>query len=59
MQHLPDEGDSFGAAGREHERSIYNDAAFFLAMAIADDALFGIHVSMIFGSRRFLWARTS
>jgi hypothetical protein len=28
---------------------------FFLAMAIADDALFGIHFSTIFGSRRFLW----
>jgi hypothetical protein len=25
----------FGAAGREHERSIYSDAAFFLAMAIS------------------------
>ncbi|KAL2440885.1 hypothetical protein ABEF95_008226 [Exophiala dermatitidis] len=31
----------FGAAGKEHERFIYNDAAYLLAMAIADGALFG------------------
>jgi hypothetical protein len=32
---------SFGAAGKEHEKFIYNDAAFLLAMAIAVGALFG------------------
>ena len=32
---------SFGAAAKEHERLFYNDAGFLLAMAIADDALFG------------------
>ena len=31
----------FGAAGKEHEKFVYNDAAFLLAMAIADGALFG------------------
>lgn len=31
----------FGAAGKEHDMSVYNDAAFLLAMAIADDVLFG------------------
>lgn len=30
----------FNAAGREHEKFIYNDAAFLLIIAIADDALF-------------------
>lgn len=33
---------SFGAAGKEHEKFIYNDAAFLLTLAIADNALFGI-----------------
>jgi Protein of unknown function (DUF3435) len=32
---------SFGAAGKDHEKFSYNDAGFLLAMAIADDALFG------------------
>ena len=32
---------SFGAAGRENEKFIYNDAAFILHLAIADRALFG------------------
>ena len=32
---------SFGAAAKEHERFFYNDAGFLLAMAIADNALFG------------------
>jgi Protein of unknown function (DUF3435) len=31
----------FGAGGKEHDKFIYNDAAFILAMAIADGALFG------------------
>ena len=31
----------FGAAAKEHEKLFYNDAGFLLAMAIADDALFG------------------
>jgi hypothetical protein len=31
----------FNTAGREHEKFIYNDAAFLLVMAIADGALFG------------------
>jgi Protein of unknown function (DUF3435) len=29
------------SAGKEHEKFIYNDAAFLLAMAIADGVLFG------------------
>ena len=33
---------SFGAARKEHEKFIYNDAAFFLPLAIADNALLGI-----------------
>jgi hypothetical protein len=32
---------SFGAATKDHERLFYNDAGFLLAMAIADNALFG------------------
>ncbi|KAN0069234.1 Protein of unknown function (DUF3435) domain containing protein [Elaphomyces granulatus] len=32
---------SFGAAAKDHGRLFYNDAGFLLAMAIADDALFG------------------
>ena len=32
---------SFGAAAKEHEKLFYNNAGFLLAMAIADDALFG------------------
>lgn len=32
---------SFGAAAKDHERLFYNDAGFLLAMAIADDAIFG------------------
>jgi Protein of unknown function (DUF3435) len=35
----------FGAAAKEHGKLFYNDAGFFLAMAIADDALFG-HTSL-------------
>ena len=31
----------FGTAGREHDRFIYDDAAFLLTMAMADKALFG------------------
>jgi hypothetical protein len=31
----------FNSAGKEHGKFIYNDAAFLLAMAIADGALFG------------------
>ena len=31
----------FGAAGKEHEKFVYNDAAFLLATAVADGALFG------------------
>ncbi|KAJ4507488.1 hypothetical protein HRR83_004066 [Exophiala dermatitidis] len=31
----------FGAAAKDHERLFYNDAGFLLAMAIADNALFG------------------
>jgi hypothetical protein len=31
----------FGSASREHEKFIYTDAAFLLAMAVADGALFG------------------
>ena len=33
---------SFGAAGSEHEKFIYNDAGFLLIMAIADNALYGL-----------------
>jgi hypothetical protein len=32
---------SFGAAAREHKQLFYNDAGILLAMATADDALFG------------------
>lgn len=32
---------SFGAAAKEHKRLFYNDAGFFLVMALADGALFG------------------
>lgn len=32
---------SFGAVGKDHGKLIYNDAAFLLVLAIADDALFG------------------
>ena len=32
---------SFGAAAKEHEKLFYNYAGFLLAMAVADDALFG------------------
>jgi len=32
---------SFGAAGEEHKKFIYNDAAFLFALAIADKSLFG------------------
>ena len=32
---------SFGAVAKEHGKLFYNDAGFLLAMAIADDALFG------------------
>ena len=32
---------SFGAAGKDHKKLIYNDAAFLLTLAIADGALFG------------------
>ena len=31
----------FGSAGRGHEKFIYNDAAFLLAMAVTDGAIFG------------------
>ena len=31
----------FSAVGKEHDKLFYNDSAFFLAMAIADGALFG------------------
>jgi hypothetical protein len=31
----------FSSADKEYEKSFYNDAAFLLAMAIADGALFG------------------
>ena len=31
----------FGSAGKEHDKFIYNDAVFLLAVAIADGALFG------------------
>jgi hypothetical protein len=31
----------FNSAGKEHEEFICNDAAFLLAMVIADGALFG------------------
>jgi hypothetical protein len=30
----------FGTAGKEHDKFIYNDAAFLLSIAIADGALF-------------------
>ncbi|KAH0543790.1 hypothetical protein FGG08_001972 [Glutinoglossum americanum] len=40
---------SFGAAGREHAKLLYNDGALLLAMAIADEALFG------FSSMEDLW----
>ena len=33
---------SFGAAAKEHPKLLYNSTAYFLAMAIADNALFGI-----------------
>ena len=33
---------SFGAAGREHEKFIYNDEGFLLTLAIADNALFSL-----------------
>ena len=33
---------SFGSAGKEHPKLIYNSVAYFLAMAIADKALYGI-----------------
>jgi len=33
---------SFDAAGKEHEKFTYNDAAFLLTLTIADTALFGI-----------------
>lgn len=32
---------SFGAPAKEYEKLFYNDAGFLLALAIADDALFG------------------
>lgn len=31
----------FGTAGREHDKFVYDDAAFLLTMAILDKALFG------------------
>ncbi|KAI9767321.1 MAG: hypothetical protein M1840_005730 [Geoglossum simile] len=40
---------SFGAAGREHVKLLYNDSTLLLAMAIADEALFG------FNSMEDLW----
>jgi hypothetical protein len=33
---------SFGAAGKEHAKFVYNDAAILLAVAIADKVLVGI-----------------
>jgi hypothetical protein len=33
---------SFGSAAKEHPKLLYNSTAYFLAMAIADNALFGI-----------------
>ena len=33
---------SFGAAGLEHAKLVYDDAAILLAMAIADNVLVGI-----------------
>lgn len=33
---------SFGSTGKEHSKLIYNCTAYFLAMAVADKALFGI-----------------
>ena len=33
---------SFGSTGKEHPKLIYNCTAYFLAMAMADNALFGI-----------------
>ncbi|KAI9764758.1 MAG: hypothetical protein M1840_008027 [Geoglossum simile] len=40
---------SFGAASREHAKLLYNNGALLLAMAIADEALFG------FNSMEDLW----
>jgi hypothetical protein len=34
---------SFGTAGKEHKKFIYNNAAFLLTLAIADNALFGLN----------------
>lgn len=31
----------FGAVAKEHRKLFYHDAGFFLAIAIADDTLFG------------------
>jgi hypothetical protein len=33
---------SFGAAGKDHAKLVYNDAAILLAMAIADNVLVGV-----------------
>ena len=33
---------SYGTAAKEHPKLLYNSTAFFLVMAIADNALFGI-----------------
>jgi len=33
---------SFGSTGKEHPKRIYNCTAYFLAMAVANNALFGI-----------------
>jgi Protein of unknown function (DUF3435) len=33
---------SFGSTGKEHPKLIYNCTAYFLAMAVADNALFRI-----------------
>ncbi|KAN0085538.1 AdoMet-dependent rRNA methyltransferase [Elaphomyces granulatus] len=44
---------SFGAAGKQHAKLLYNDGAFLLPMAIADKALFG------FNSVDDLWRQES
>jgi hypothetical protein len=33
---------SFGSTGKEHPKLIYNSTAYFVAMALADGALYGI-----------------
>jgi hypothetical protein len=38
----------FGVVGKEHDKFVYNDAAFLLAIAIVDGALLGSSCSTIF-----------